>query len=92
MGWSVKTLFGLKGEAFETERRRILDEFFSSLSPEARKRALMFQFEIDEARLTLSSHEFDSWIHQELAQCLNNLDTNYSRLKKAILQVQQTLV
>lgn len=89
MGWSVKTLFGLQGEAFEAERRRILDEFFMSLSPAARQKALLVQFDIDEARLTLEPAEFDSWLKQELTYKLNRLLVNYQRLKKEVDSVEQ---
>lgn len=84
MGWSVKTLDGLKGEAFEVERRRILDEFFMSLPPKSRQKALMTQFDVDEARLTLSPKEFDVWLSQQLAQRMNSLLDHYATLAKVV--------
>ena len=89
MGWSVKTLFGLRGEAFESERRKILDEFFLSLPAESRQRSLATQFDIDEARLTMSSEEFEVWLKHELSQKLNSMLFSYQRLKKAVDSIQQ---
>lgn len=84
MSWSVETLFGLTGDAFETERNRIIVEYIKSLPPEKRNVAYATQLSVDLKRETLSPEEFSRWLVQEMNEHLENLSDQLVSLKHII--------
>jgi hypothetical protein len=73
MDWSVDTLFGLEGQAFEDERKRIIYGYLEKLPEEERHRAEILQLNLDLKRGQMGPEEFTKWIFHELTESLENL-------------------
>jgi hypothetical protein len=85
MTWSVETLFGLTGDAFEAERNRIISEYIKSL-PEGRERNMSYakQLELDLKREMMQPDEFNRYLAAQITESLENLADQLTALKHLI--------
>jgi hypothetical protein len=77
MGWSVETLFGLEGEAFEAERRRLISAEIMKAAPERREALLLMQAGLDEVRDQVSSADFLQICFERIRENLENVLDQY---------------
>lgn len=81
MQWSVDTLAGLEGPAFEVERERIVTEFLSSVPNQQRREALTAQqIQLDLLREQVSHPEFMAHLAHQMAETLANLSDQFSAI------------
>jgi hypothetical protein len=83
--WSVETLFGLTGDAFERERNRIISEFIKAQPEDRRKKVQLQQLNIDIKRHQMGDADFAKWLAAELTENLENLGDQMSALKSIIV-------
>jgi hypothetical protein len=79
--WSVDSLFGLTGDAFERERSRIIAEFIKAQPEDRRKKVHLAQLNIDIKRHNLSPEDFNKWLASELTENLENLQDQLLALR-----------
>jgi len=73
MGWSVETLFGLEGAAFEAERRRLINAEIMKAGPERRAGLLLMQARLDKVRGQVSSLDFLQICFVQIRENLENV-------------------
>lgn len=81
MSWTVESLHGLTGDAFEDERNRIIMDYFKSLPENRRRTAYAMQCRIDLARMTLSEEDYLRWFQAQGLELAENLADQLVRFK-----------